>query len=53
MLKDVAIEVPKSIETRSKCSMQAKAGDDSICKGYGVMHVMIVACYHSLRMVAV
>ena len=26
MLKDV---VPKSIETRSKCSMQAKAGDDS------------------------
>ena len=28
MLKDVGIEVSKSIETR--CSMQAKAGDDSI-----------------------
>ena len=28
MLKDVGIEVPKRIETR--CSMQAKAGGDSI-----------------------
>ena len=28
VLKDVGIEVPQSIETR--CSMQAKAGDDSM-----------------------
>ena len=28
MLKDVGIEVPKSIETRSKCSMHA--GDDNM-----------------------
>ena len=28
LLKDVGIEVPQSIET--KCSMQAKAGDDSM-----------------------
>ena len=26
MLKDVRIEVPKSIETRSKCSMHAGKG---------------------------
>ena len=26
MLKDVGIEVPKSIETRSKCSMHADKG---------------------------
>ena len=26
MLKDVGIEVPKSIETRSKCSMHAGKG---------------------------
>ena len=31
MLKDVGMEVPKSIETRSKFScMQTKAGDDSM-----------------------
>ena len=52
MLMDVRIEVPKSRDTRSKCSMHAeKAGDDSMQQsvtplvftdvGYGVMHVMI------------
>ena len=31
MLKDVGIEVPKSIEKRSKCSMHANRGrDDSM-----------------------
>ena len=30
MLKDVGMEVPESIETRSKFSMHAKAGDDSM-----------------------
>ena len=39
MLKDVGIEVPKSIETRSKCSMHAdKGGDDSIYDTSSLSH---------------
>ena len=50
MLKDVGMEVLKSIETRSKfISLHLE-----ILYGilYGVTHVMIVACYHLLPLSA-
>ena len=53
MLKDVGMEVPKSIETRSKFSMHADKGSGYIPTSInGVTHVMIVACYHPLPLSA-
>ena len=47
MLKDLGMEVPKRIETR--CSMQAKAGDDIVTI---ITCVIIVASYNPLPLPA-